>query len=96
MNFKGLIIGLVTFIIIGVFHPLVIKAEYYFGKKSWVGFLVSGILFSGLSLYTEDLVSISFGVLGFSCFWSIMEIFEQVERVKQGRYPKNPKRKYDE
>ena len=38
MNFTGLLVGLSTFIIIGVFHPLVIKAEYYIGVKSWIIF----------------------------------------------------------
>ena len=28
MNFTGLLVGLITFLIIGFFHPLVIKAEY--------------------------------------------------------------------
>lgn len=36
MNFTGLLVGLSTFLIIGLFHPLVIKAEYYIGVKSWV------------------------------------------------------------
>ena len=27
MNFTGLLVGLSTFLIIGLFHPLVIKAE---------------------------------------------------------------------
>ena len=31
MNFTGLLVGLATFLIIGLFHPLVIKAEYYIG-----------------------------------------------------------------
>lgn len=31
----GLIIGAATFLIIGLFHPLVIKGEYYFGVKIW-------------------------------------------------------------
>lgn len=35
MNFTGLLVGLSTFLIIGLFHPLVIKAEYYIGVKSW-------------------------------------------------------------
>ncbi|MBR3485797.1 MAG: DUF4491 family protein, partial [Bacteroidales bacterium] len=30
MNFTGLIVGIATFLCIGLFHPLVIKAEYYF------------------------------------------------------------------
>ena len=30
MNFTGVLIGLVSFLSIGVFHPIVIKAEYHF------------------------------------------------------------------
>ncbi|MBQ8450132.1 MAG: DUF4491 family protein, partial [Bacteroidaceae bacterium] len=28
LNFQGIIIGIATFLVIGLFHPLVIKAEY--------------------------------------------------------------------
>ena len=31
MHFEGLLIGACTFLIIGLFHPLVIKMEYYWG-----------------------------------------------------------------
>ena len=34
------------------------------------------------------------GVTAFSSFWSILEIFEQQERVRKGWFPRNPKRKY--
>ena len=33
------------------------------------------------------------GILAFSCFWSIRELFEQEQRVKKGWFPKNEKRK---
>jgi len=95
MNFTGLIIGSITFVIIGVFHPLVIKAEYYLGTRSWILFLVSGLIFIGLSLILEgQVLPTLLGVLGFTCLWSIKEVFEQEKRVKEGRYPKNPKRTY--
>jgi peptide methionine sulfoxide reductase MsrA len=32
------------------------------------------------------------GVIAFSCFWSILEIFEQAKRVAKGWFPANPKR----
>lgn len=32
---EGLAIGALTFVIIGVFHPLVSKGEYYFGTRIW-------------------------------------------------------------
>ncbi|MBM6860520.1 DUF4491 family protein [Clostridium saudiense] len=92
MNFDGIIIGLVSFLIIGLFHPIVIKGEYYFSKKIWPIFLVVGIVFLVISLYTESsILTASLGVTGFSCLWSIKEIFEQEERVKKGWYPKRPK-----
>ena len=33
MNYKGLIVGAAAFAIIGVLHPVVIKAEYHFGVR---------------------------------------------------------------
>ena len=30
-NLTGIVIGVATFLIIGIFHPLVIKGEYWFG-----------------------------------------------------------------
>lgn len=59
----GILIGLYSFLLIGLFHPIVIKAEYYFC------------------------------ITGFSCFWSIKELFEQEKRVEKGWFPKNPRRK---
>ena len=94
MNYDGLIVGAATFLIIGLFHPLVIKAEYYLGTRSWIWFLIAGLISIALSVFAGSaIVSTLLGVLGFSCLWSIKEVFEQAERVKQGRYPKNPKRK---
>lgn len=93
-NFIGLVIGLATFLIIGLFHPLVIKGEYYFGTGSWWVFAVAGVLFIALSLLVRDIIlSIIFGVTAFSCFWSILELFEQKKRVERGWFPQNPKRK---
>jgi len=92
--FSGIILGLVTFLIIGLFHPLVIKAEYYFGLKFWMIFLICGLIATTISLLVANIViSATLGVFGFSCFWSIKEMFEQVKRVEEGRFPKNPKRK---
>jgi hypothetical protein len=92
-NFYGIIIGAVSFLIIGLFHPLVIKGEYYFGRKIWWLFLFMGILSSTFSLLISNLLlSVCLGVFGFSSFWGIKEVFEQIERVKSGRFPKNPNR----
>lgn len=91
MSFQGLIIGIAAFVIIGVFHPIVIKSEYYIGKKVWPIFLIVGILLIGLSLCIHNVtVSAIIGITGFSSLWSIHELFEQEERVKKGWFPKNP------
>ena len=42
-NLTGIVIGIATFLIIGIFHPMVTKGEYYFGVKIWWLFLVMGI-----------------------------------------------------
>lgn len=91
MNMTGLIVGLVTFLVIGLFHPLVIKAEYYWGIKSWWLFLIMGIAFMVGSMCVADLIlSIILGVVAFSSFWSILEIFQQHKRVEKGWFPKGP------
>ncbi len=92
-HIEGLAVGLATFLIIGVFHPLVIKGEYYFGVCCWWAFLLGGIAMCALSVATVGVASILCGVVAFSCFWSILEVFEQRERVRKGWFPENPKRK---
>ena len=88
-NLTGIVIGLVTFLIIGLFHPLVIKSEYYFGVKCWWVFLIIGIggIIASL-LFKNVILSTSCGVFAFSSFWSIGELFEQRKRVKKGWFPK--------
>ncbi|MBD5171309.1 MAG: DUF4491 family protein [Bacteroidales bacterium] len=92
-NLAGLLVGLATFLIIGLFHPLVIKGEYYLGQKSNWLFLVGGVGTTVGSLVTTGIVSILLGVTAFSCFWSILEVREQRERVRKGWFPKNPRRR---
>ena len=88
-NLAGIIIGVITFLIIGLFHPLVIKGEYYFGVKCWWVFLVFGIggLVAALLIHNV-IASTSCGVFAFSCFWSIGELFEQRKRVAKGWFPR--------
>ncbi|MBQ5627163.1 MAG: DUF4491 family protein [Bacteroidaceae bacterium] len=94
LNVSGIIIGVATFLIIGLFHPLVIKAEYYIGVKSWWLFLLLGILSAITSLLVSELIiSILLGVVAFSSFWSIGEVFQQRKRVEKGWFPANPKKK---
>lgn len=74
----GLTIGVCTFIIIGIFHPITIKCEYYFGTRCWWWFLLLGIIGIGGTLLVDDVFwSSLLGVFSFSSFWTIGEIFEQ-------------------
>ena len=93
MYFTGLTIAISTFVIIGVFHPIVIKTEYYTGTKFWWIFLLCGIICIALSLLVEQVIIASVtGVLGASFLWSIGELVEQKKRVEKGWFPKHPKR----
>ncbi len=94
MNYDGLIIGAITFLCIGIFHPIVIKAEYYFGTTCWWAFALTGILAAAGALFVHNIIlSSSLAVFAFSNFWSILELFEQKKRVTKGWFPTNPNRK---
>jgi hypothetical protein len=93
MNFYGLALGVFTFLIIGVGHVIVVKAEYYFTKHVWPVFLMIGLAAAIASLFVKnDLVSGTLGIASFVFLWSIHEVIEQEERVKKGWFPKNPNR----
>lgn len=95
LYYKGLLIAMSTFLIIGIFHPIVIKVEYYWGTRPWWAFLFSGIGCVIGALFVEDVFFSSLlGVLGASLLWSIGEIFEQKKRVEKSWFPMNPKRSH--
>ena len=94
MYFSGLLVGVVAFLLIGVFHVVVIKGEYHFGKRIWPLFAVIGVVSVIASLFIENItVGVLVAVFGITCIWTIKELFEQEERVKKGWFPENPKRK---
>jgi hypothetical protein len=94
MNYSGIVIGLVTLILIGLGHVIVIKAEYYFTKRIWPLFLVVGLAALAASLFVESaLFSGVLGIVSFTFLWSIHEVIEQEARVKKGWFPKNPNRR---
>ncbi|WP_027399159.1 DUF4491 family protein [Anaerovorax odorimutans] len=93
MNFTGIIIGIISFIIIGIFHPIVIKCEYYFSDKIWPAFLILGLISISASFFVHNtIVTTVLGVLGCVLLWSIFELKEQKERVRKGWFPCNPNR----
>lgn len=94
MSFNGILIAVVTFFLIGLFHPIVIKCEYYFSDKVWPVFFVIGLIMLAVSCFFKNIfISCIFGVIGCSCLWSVFELKEQKKRVEKGWFPKNKKRK---
>jgi len=93
INFLGIAIALCTFLVIGLFHPIVVKVEYCCGTKLWWLFLLIGLAALGGALFVSNVfLSAMLGVLGASSLWSIGELFQQRKRVQKGWFPKNPKR----
>lgn len=71
-HFEGIIIGICTFLIIGLFHPIVVKAEYYWGTRCWWWFLLLGMAgIIGSLLVSNLVISTLLGVFSFSSFWTI-------------------------
>ena len=88
MNYNGLLIGFGAFLMIGAFHP---KSERIALRRV---FALLGVAALAVSLFLRGTVpSALTAVFGVSCLWSILELFEQEERVKKGWFPKNPKKK---
>ncbi len=93
MGFSGLVIGIAAFLIIGVFHPVVIKCEYHFTDRIWPVFLIVGIAAVAVSCFVQQIIaSAILAIFGCACLWSIIELKEQRERVKKGWFPENPAR----
>ncbi|MGP1446406.1 MAG: DUF4491 family protein [Candidatus Limimorpha sp.] len=93
MQFSGIIVGAATLLIIKLGHDSVIKAEYYFGKRIWLAYLLVGLAAIAASLFIESLViSVIHSLFGFTSLWGIIEVIEQEKRVAKGWFPKHPKR----
>ena len=70
-HLSGLVIGICTFLIIGLFHPIVVKAEYYWGTKCWWIFLFTRHRrHHCLPLYGEHHDSLPFGRL---CIFLVLD-----------------------
>ena len=93
MHYQGILIGAATFLLIGSFHVVVIRCEYYFGKGIWPLFAVvgAGALIGSLFI-AHTVLSILIAVFGITCLWTIKELFEQEQRVAKGWFPRIPKR----
>lgn len=93
MNLLGISIGAAAFIIIGIFHPIVVKCEYHFTYKIWPLFLAGGLICCTAALFIlHPFFSSVLGILGFTLLWSIGELRHQAKRVEKGWFPCNAKR----
>jgi len=96
MHFTGITIAAMTFLTIGIWHPIVIKTEYYWGTRPWILYLFIGIICLVAALFMANVYLSSFlGVFGASALWGIGELFAQKKRVEKGWFPMNPKRKHN-
>jgi hypothetical protein len=85
----GIIIAVCTFLTIGVWHPIVIKTEYYWGTRPWVLYLVVGVASIVAALFIENtLISSVVGVFGASALWGIGELFEQKSGWRKAGSPR--------
>lgn len=87
MQYAGIILGIVTFVMIGVLHVAVVKIERIWGAHLWPGFVILGLLMGVASLFVDDvLVSALLGINGFMFAWSGPELKKQRERVLRGAH----------
>jgi hypothetical protein len=87
MQYAGIILGVVTFAMIGVLHVAVVKIEQLWGSGLWPVFIVLGLLFGLGSLFVDDvLISCLLGVNGFLFAWSGPELKKQKERVQNAAH----------
>ena len=92
MHYHGLLIAVSAFCCIGLFHPIVIQCEYYFSYHVWPLFLIAGLLLLIASVHASNVIASSLlGVVGCSCMWSVLELFQQHRRVERGWFKANPK-----
>ena len=80
IHLTGLSIAVSTFLVIGLFHPIVIKMEYYFGVRLWWIFLLAGIAFITAGIVMLSFLSASAVVLA-NVLGVILGILWMVEGV---------------
>ena len=82
MQYSGIIVGVYTFVMIGVLHVAVVRIEREIGSHIWPCFVVLGVAFGVASVMVSDvLTSALLGVSGFLFAWSGPELKKQRERV---------------
>jgi len=79
---------------IGVGFVWVIRLEYHLGAHIWKSVLALGVVLSlGTALLPSFWGSALLGILGGSIIWGATELPAQAERVAQGLFPANPRKR---
>ena len=60
MYFTGITIAVMTFLTIGIWHPIVIKTEYRWGTRPWIAYLLVGLCCIVGALFVENIYMSSF------------------------------------
>ncbi|MBU2611221.1 MAG: DUF4491 family protein [Chloroflexi bacterium] len=93
MNPFGLLLGLATFLIIGLGFVWVIRGERYLGYLWWPYIMGLGILLVlGSLLLASEWASALVGTVGASLVWGSTELKEQAVRAELGWFPFNGKK----
>ncbi len=88
MNFFGIAVGGLAFLLIGLGFVWVIRGERYFGYLWWPYVMLAGALLVGASLFAgNDWVSALLGAGGASLLWGATELKEQAIRAELGWFP---------
>lgn len=95
LNYEGVVLAAASLLIIAVYHPLVIKAEYWFGTRVWPLFAAAGLICLLISACLRGVASPILAFLGATNLWSVVELKAQAKRVRKGWFPKNTRRKYE-
>lgn len=94
MNFTGIFFGLFTAVAIGLGFVWVIKLEYYVGAHVAKAVAVFGVLVVVASLFMPGFVlSAVVGIIGGTIVWGATELPDQEERVAEGMFPANPRKR---
>lgn len=92
MNGEGAAVAFASLAIIAAYHPLVIKAEYYFSKKIWPLFAVCGLAGLSGSLFLKGAAAPVLAFWGATNLWCVFEVHAQAKRVEKGWFPKKTRR----
>ena len=84
LNYEGVVLAAASLLIIAVYHPLVIKAEYWFGTRVWPLFAAAALICLSASACLRGVVSPILAFLGATNLWSVVELKAQAKRVKKG------------